>query len=212
VTAQGAPDPPVLAGTPGGTSTALNRTAAAPGRWLPAAAVLVVAALAITVAVLMSDRRDQPATGRSGVVGVVGYHWRITTVADSQGTVSVPPALRPQVGFTRMQVSGDDTLNALFAAYRPTPDGYALRGGAGTTLVGYDGRDPIRVRIIGAVDELFFATGGRAPVRVVARVHGDILTLHRGEVTVSARRAGRQPEPNASHPEPTSLTRTQQRR
>ncbi len=168
-------------------------------RWLPAAlaaAAVIVVAATVSLAANRDSTPSQPAAGSLG--GFVGYQWRVTSLQDRDGVLDVPSGIDATVGFTADgRVVGDDTVNYLGGAYEVSGDGYHVTD-ATSTLVGYGGRDPARVRVIYAVDALFFTATESAPaggpvVVITAQVDGDTLTLHTNGIeslTVTLTRAG----------------------
>lgn len=171
----------------------------------------VVVAIALVLSIMESGQHGTPpaAPGGDAVAGIVGYRWDVIGVQDEHGTISVPKSLGAEVGFTRDgHVFGDDTVNALQGRYRATPGGYRVQHG-GTTYVGYAGTDPIRQRVIAAVDGLFLAYAATpdsipTPVTVAVHLDGDRLSLRHGATTVILTRAGRQPDALTSSPSSTA--------
>jgi hypothetical protein len=172
-----------------------------PARMLAAAAAVVaVVGVAIVAAILVSGHRgDDRQAGTDPLAAALGYRWRVIQVADSHGSSPVSAPLDAQIGFTRDgYVLGDDTVNALQGEYRATSGGYAVRNSA-ETLVGSTRNDPLRNRLIAAVDAMFFsvvANPDETPPAVVIdmAVDGDRLTLHRGDTTLTLERVGPQPD------------------
>lgn len=146
---------------------------------LAAAAVLLLAALPTIIVSVHDDALHQVPTS----AGYVGYRWKVVAIDDSQGHLDVPAALHPSLDFRPDNtVGGDDTVNALDGTRRATRDGYRVLH-IGTTLSGYVGGDPVRTRIIAAVDAMFYNAGVG-----VHRVDSDTLTLAAQGITVTTER------------------------
>ena len=175
------------------------------------AVVAAVVVLALLPAMIASHhgRSSRGATGGSSISGAVGYRWRLTQLVDSQGKLSASSARPAQIGFTRDgYVLGDDTVNALQGIYHLEPGGYRVTDSA-SSAAGTTGGDPMQERTTRAVDDMFISTTTSLtdtppPVMVQASRQGDTLTLHRGAVTLTLRRAGDQPDFFAQTPTPTA--------
>jgi hypothetical protein len=168
-----------------------------------ATAVACVAAVAALVAALTwSDDAGSGGAahpGQGGFADVLGYRWQVTGLVDDAGALSVPDAHGAMIGYTHHgYVLGDDSVNSIGAHYTATNDGYTVSDAA-TTLVGYAGGDPVRKRVIAAVNAMFFSIADSAeaappPVEVSVRLDGDTLTLVSGDTTLTLTRAGEQSE------------------
>jgi hypothetical protein len=154
-------------------------------RWLPpllAAAAVLVVAVAIALSVRGGSGSDPRAPAAGGAPAYAGYEWRVTSLQDRNGVLTVPPDIDATVAFTRDgSLYGSDTVNNLSATYVPGDTAYRVDNPS-TTLAGYAGSDPTRVRVIAAVNALFFsgsagAPGGPVQVTIAASVQGDTLTL-----------------------------------
>jgi hypothetical protein len=154
-----------------------------------------VVAVVLVLATPVHDGRRRPTAGP--LVGVIGFHWRVTQVVDAHGRVTVPRSWRAEIGFSPDgRVLGNDTVNALQADYAVDRGGYVARDAA-IGAVGVAGVTPLRARTIGAVDAMFLtvATGpgqSAQPVRVAVRLHDDTLTLRRHRSTLTLIRAATQ--------------------
>jgi hypothetical protein len=158
-----------------------------PHRWAPpllAAAAVVILAIAVAVAVSVGrgSGSDPGTPAAGGAPAYAGYEWRVVSLQDRHGVLSVPPDIDATVAFGRDgALYGSDTVNSLSATYVPGDTAYTVENPS-STLVGYSGGDPTRVRVIAAVNALFFSgsagpPGGPVQVTIVAKVQGDSLTL-----------------------------------
>jgi hypothetical protein len=180
-----------------------------PARLLAAAgAAAAVAVVAIVATLLVSGHRGPGQAGTDPLAGVIGYRWRVIQLADQRGAVSLPKSLDAQIGFTRDgYVLGNDTVNAMQGKYQVTAGGYTVRDGGGT-LAGYVGDDPLRTRLINAVDAMFVtvvATGEQTPPPLIvqASLTSGTLTLRRDGTTLTLEQHGRQPDFFAQSPSAT---------
>jgi hypothetical protein len=177
-----------------------------------AAAAVSVILVAAAVSILLSGQPSgRGQAGGDPLAGVAGYRWRLIELIDTHGTLSAPASLPALIAFTHDgHVLGDDTVNALQGDYQPTPGGYTVRQGGGT-FVGAPQGDPIRSRIIAAVDAMFFSivpNPDQTPpaLTVDVKLTGDTLTLRHGDTSLTLRRAGTQPDYFAQPPSPTPTT------
>jgi hypothetical protein len=180
----------------------MERVECAPRRWVaPVLAAAAAVVLAVAVAVAISVHRGSGSgTGAPAAGGpaYAGYQWRVTSLQDHDGLLQVPPDIDATVSFTADgSVYADDTVNHLAADYLVGESAYTVEH-ADATLVGYDGSDRARSRVIAAVDALFFSGSGAVPngrqvVTILAAVQGDTLTLKTAGIdimTVTLERQG----------------------
>jgi hypothetical protein len=166
-----------------------------------ATAVACVAAVAVVVAAVNWPDDDKsgggtPVAAGPGFADVLGYQWRVTGLTDQQGPLTIADAHGAMIGYTQHgYVVADDSVNSIGAHYRAVDGGYEVSDAA-TTLVGYAGDDPARVRTIAAVDAMFFTQSSDVPqvVQVMLNADSTTLTLVSGATTLTLARDGEQPE------------------
>jgi hypothetical protein len=102
-----------------------------------------------------------------------------------------------------------DSVNALFGRYTTTPTGFTTSA-MGTTLVGYDGRDPGRTLVIAAVDAIAYGpmtNGTSAPSATVdARVIANELIITTAGYQLTLHRAGTATDPTSPRPTPSAVS------
>ncbi|HEY2296628.1 MAG TPA: hypothetical protein VGH43_02780 [Jatrophihabitans sp.] len=167
-------------------------------RWVaPAlAAALVIALVAITLAVLHhKPAATTPATRTSSFVG---YRWRLVSIDDSQGHLTLPASTKAAVAFgSRAKMTGSDTVNTLSAHYRIVASGYAPDGMT-VSGTGFAGAVTAALkRTLGAVGSCFSSpqAGSKPPATtpVRASVSGTRLVLHTSYGVLTFVRAGPAP-------------------
>ncbi|KAA2262630.1 hypothetical protein F0L68_12060 [Solihabitans fulvus] len=149
------------------------------------APVLLVLACVVAVAVgSVLIYQGHTASPLGTPPGYVGYQWRLTEVATGEANTVVSQDIRATASFfpdgTVVLV---DSVNALTGRYDGTATGFGVRG-IGTTLALYDGRDPVRLAVVTAVDDL--ASGQH----VDAAVLGETLTLRAAGRTLTFQQVG----------------------
>lgn len=189
---------------------------------LAAACVLAIVGLGVAARSLTDHRHDRTPVA-AGADSFVGRRWLLSSVEHDGRTVSVSANLKATVDFGALSptcpapvrgqscpgaIGINDTLNYLFGTYRLTADGLATSA-MGSTGVGYDGRDPVRVEVIKAMNELGYgrveSAGSDGNERVRAAVTGGRLTLTvAGYVMVLSPQGAGQIDTSA--PSPTSTT------
>jgi hypothetical protein len=175
-------------------------------------AVVAVVGVVVAVALVVTATQGNGGSGSrnnsvggGSLVGVVGSRWRVVSVADAHGSVSVPSSLRAAIGFTTDGYAlGDDTVNAVDGKYRETAAGYTVRDVA-QTLVGSTGRDQVRDRITNAVDATFMTVMGSVnetppPVVVEVKLTAGTLTVRRNAVVLTLERVAAQPDFSGGSP------------
>jgi hypothetical protein len=174
-----------------------------------ALAVGVVAAAGVAVAVPVvtgwgpgPDRAGPPAATASA--DYVGSDWRLASVADGANSTTIPAAVGARMELLPDgRILIDDSVNALSGRFTKTADGFEVHDVA-TTFVAYDGRDPVRVAAIAALNTL--ACGNRdgltppGPVRdTVVSADGTRLVVQAGALRLTFERTG---PATATRPDP----------
>ncbi len=166
-------------------------------RWLPPtiAAALVVGLVALTlVLVTRNNATTPPAAPKSS--SFVGYRWRLVQIDDRQGRLTLPSSTKAEVEFgQRGTMTGNDTVHSLQVGYRVVATGYEPGGSLMSSGNGVAG--PISTslkRTLFAIGSCFSSTqsdGSKPPqtAPIAATVHGDRLTLHTTDGTLTFVRA-----------------------
>lgn len=160
---------------------------------------LVIFVLAATVvAGMTAGCASSPAPTMAGVAQFVGFRWRIQEIRHGASQVAIPASLRGFVAFARDRtLLASDSVNGYFGHYRvESGDSYRPLN-IGSTLVGWSGRDRIRLSLIHAVEALT-----HAHAVVSADTDGDRLRLSTAGYTITASKMG--VAPDQAPPSPTA--------
>ena len=165
-----------------------------PARWLlPAVAAAAVLGLVTLAVAVFGGNASTPATQSSAppiawvATEVVGPAWRLVSLEDEFGTMSVPRARNPHdtAALTfkpNGELDGNDGVNGISARYRPTGHGYEV---VGPVMVGAEGlvgsADSPAARVEAAID----ACSTDLSVHVRLSIRGNTMTLHAGHRTLT---------------------------
>jgi hypothetical protein len=164
---------------------------------LAAAGVITVVLLGILLARTYQDRPEHltvaplpPASPGVVSAGYLSSHWRLTAVTDRRGTTAIPASIDAWLELAADgELLASDAVNTINARFTTTSAGFDVSD-AITTLVGYDGRDPIRSAAVAGIDavtsrplEVSSPAGDGSEARPV---HVTVLSADAGNLSVQA--------------------------
>jgi hypothetical protein len=116
--------------------------------------------------------------------GFAGYTWTVTAITHGGKQTPIPARYEVALVFTpNGQFGVSAPINYLSGTYRQVDDGFTISDFA-TTLVGYEGKDPITLLAMDAMSA--FADG----VHATANVSRDRMTISVGGYLIDCRRDG----------------------